>query len=227
MTELVYDFEAGFDDPSNKNAWFGRLIGRNRRVLEVGCATGYVGEYLVKQRSCSAIGVEIVPEAAAKARSRECYDDVIAGDIQDPLVIDRLRGEPFDFILFGDVLEHLVEPVAALRSVVTLLAANGRILICVPNIVHWSMRLRILLGKFEYTQTGILDRTHLRFYTPESAREMVRQAGMTIFSSGGVVWLPSPLNRLSTSSRARLERIATRVSPGFFHGQVLLEVAPG
>lgn len=226
MTELVYDFEAGFDDPHGKNAWFERTIGSGRRVLEVGCATGYVGEYLVNVLHNRVVGVEIVPEAAEKARGRGCYESVIEGDILDPSVAARLGDEPFDFVVFGDVLEHLSDPEAALRVVAGRLAAGGRILICVPNVVHWSIRMRMLAGRFDYTTTGILDRTHLRFFTPTTAADMVRSAGLDIVWSGGVVWLPSPTSRLGTSTQERMRRAAERISPGFFYGQVLLEAAP-
>ena len=172
------------------------------------------------------VGVEIVPEAADKARSRDSYETVVTGDIIDPDVMSQIDRVPFDFILFGDVLEHLVDPRHALRTVSRLLADGGRVLVCVPNIVHWSIRLRVLFGRFDYTATGILDRTHLRFYTPSTLEEMVTSADMQIVSASGVVWLPSPLNRLPKSINRAISRIAGKASPGLFFGQTLLELAP-
>ncbi|MCW3053862.1 MAG: Methyltransferase type 11 [Chthonomonadales bacterium] len=221
---LIYDYEAGFDDPSNKNAWFGRIIGERKRVLEVGCATGYVGEYLVKNQKCCLYGVEYVAAAAETARKRDCYKQVVVGDIQAPETVAGFEAGSFDYILFGDVLEHLISPEKALELVKPLLTPEGHILICVPSIVHWSLRRNMLLGKFEYTETGPMDRTHVHFFTPKTIRELVRQQNLKICQEGGVVWLPSLLNRLPTRLRRGLEGFAARLCPNLAYGQVLLDV---
>ena len=220
----IYDYEAGFDDPGNQNAWFGRIIGRNKRVLEVGCATGYVGEYLVKEQNCCVYGAEYVPEAAERARQRGCYAQVLTGDIQDPASLVGLEPASFDFVLFGDVLEHLVAPERALENIAPLLAPNGHVLICVPSIVHWSLRWKILRGQFEYTNTGPLDRTHVHFFTPQTARLLVQEAGFRIVEESGVVWLPSVIYKLPLKLRLALERFSARLFPNWAYGQALLDV---
>lgn len=222
----IYDYPAGFDDPGNKNAWFGRIIGEGKRVLEVGCATGYVGEHLVRQQNCRVRGIEYVADAAARARARGCYEEVLTGDIQDPRTVADLAPGGFDFVLFGDVLEHLIAPEKALRNVAPLLAAGGHVLICVPSIIHWSLRWRILRGRFEYTDTGPLDRTHVHFFTPETARALVRGEGFRVVQEGGVVWLPSVAYRLPPKVRGALERSLARLSPDLVYGQSLLDVQP-
>ncbi len=219
-----YDYPAGFDDPGNKNAWFGEIIGDNKRVLEVGCATGYVGEYLVNQQHCRVTGIEYMPEPAAKSRARGCYEAVLVGDIMDPATVACLERGSFDFVLFGDVLEHLISPEQALRNVAPLLAPGGHVLICVPSIIHWSLRWKILRGRFEYTETGPLDRTHVHFFTPETARKLVKQEGFRIVQESGVVWLPSAAHRLPAKMRRRLELAFARRSPDLAYGQALLDV---
>src|SRR5262245_57294957 len=107
LTDFPYDYEADFDVPGGKNAWFADLVGRRRSVLEVGCSTGYVGEFLAGERDCHVVGIELVPEAARKAEARHCYDRVIAGDVLRPEIREQLGDTKFDFILYGDVLEHL------------------------------------------------------------------------------------------------------------------------
>ncbi len=220
----IYDYDAGFDDPGNKNAWFGRIIGENKRILEVGCATGYVGEYLVTQRNCRVTGLEYVADAARQAQARGCYAQILVGDIQDPASVAALEPGSFDFVLFGDVLEHLIAPERALQNVAPLLAPGGHILICVPSIVHWSLRWKILRGQFEYTDTGPLDRTHVHFFTPKTARDLVREAGFQIAQEGGVVWLPSVVYKLPPAVRRALEQFSARLWPNAVYGQALLDI---
>ncbi len=144
--DFPYDYDAGFDDSNNKNAWFAQSIGTGKNILEVGCATGYVGEYLVKQMGCRVWGVEYVESAAKQARARNCYEDVLTGDIQDPKTAASIPKGSLDFVLFGDVLEHLNSPETALEIIKPLLNPEGHVLICVPSIVHWSIRMRVLKG---------------------------------------------------------------------------------
>jgi len=219
-----YDYPAGFDDPGNKNAWFGGIIGENKRVLEVGCATGYVGEYLVRQQHCRVHGIEYMPKPAEWSRERGCYEEVLGGDILDPATVAGLERGSFDFVLFGDVLEHLTSPEQALRNIAPLLAPGGHVLICVPSIIHWSLRWKILRGQFEYTETGPLDRTHVHFFTPQTACALVRREGFKIVKESGVVWLPSVVYRLPSKTRRRLELAFARLSPDLVYGQVLLDV---
>lgn len=220
---FAYDYDAGFDDPSNKNAWFARAIHRGSNILEVGCATGYVGEYLVRELGCRVTGVEYVLSAAERSRERRCYDDVLVGDIQDPATVSGLPKGSFDFVLFGDVLEHLFQPNKALEVVKPLLKPDGHILICVPSIVHWSIRLRVMKGQFDYTETGPLDRTHVHFFTPKSARELMAATGLRIVRVGGVVWLPAVVYKFPKALRHRLERAFGSAAPNLVHGQILLD----
>jgi len=93
---------------------------------------------------------------------------------------DIFPGRDFDGIVFGDVLEHLMDPDAVLRSAVQLLAAGGAVVICVPNVTHGSLRLALLQGRWDYRETGLLDRTRVRFFTRESVVRMVADAGLHI-----------------------------------------------
>jgi 2-polyprenyl-3-methyl-5-hydroxy-6-metoxy-1,4-benzoquinol methylase len=123
------------------------------------------------------VGIEIDPEAAAQAR--QFCDRVLALDLNDPNWTAGL-GERFDLVTFGDVLEHLIDPQTTLRDTRKVLVPGGRVLISLPNIAHWTIRLKLLLGRFEYEPCGILDCTHLRFFTVETARRMIQDAGYRI-----------------------------------------------
>jgi 2-polyprenyl-3-methyl-5-hydroxy-6-metoxy-1,4-benzoquinol methylase len=223
---FLYDYQVDFDDPNSKNSWFGRIIGNEKQVLEVGCATGYIGEYLAKNQNCLMFGVEYNLVAAQKAKERGCYSEVITGDIQDKLTVKHLKEETFDFILFGDVLEHLMKPELALQNVKYLLKPEGSILICVPSIVHWSIRRDILLGKFEYTESGPLDRTHIHFFTPKTIRDLIRKENFEIVEESGIVWLPKFVYKLPQQARRSIESILARLSPKIVFGQILLNVKP-
>jgi 2-polyprenyl-3-methyl-5-hydroxy-6-metoxy-1,4-benzoquinol methylase len=163
------------------------LVGPNRRVLDVGCATGFLGKALAGQ-GCAVIGVEFDPQAAAEARA--LLDEVVEADLNVTALADLFPGREFDAIVFGDVLEHLLDPDAVLRSAVELLAAGGAVVISIPNVAHGSLRLALLQGRWDYLETGLLDRTHLRFFTRESVLLMVAGAGLHITDLRGTILDP-------------------------------------
>jgi len=155
-----------------------RLVRKEKNVLDVGCANGYLSEALREQLNCSVTGVEIDSNAAKEAR-KYC-NRVIVGDIENENVIKALVGERFDIIIFGDLLEHLKHPTAALKSVKPLLSNSGYVLASIPNIAHISVALDLLEGKFEYRPLGLLDNTHIRFFTKKSILSMFKEAGYEI-----------------------------------------------
>lgn len=180
-----YHFDAF--DPTVKNtsqALALELVGRNRRVLDVGCATGFLGEALAAQ-GCTVTGVELDAQAATEARTR--LDEVVEADLNVTALAGLFPGRDFDVIVFGDVLEHLMDPDAVLRSAVKLLATGGAVVISIPNVTHGSLRLALLQGRWDYRETGLLDRTHLRFFTRESVLRMVADAGLHVTRLRGTV----------------------------------------
>ena len=144
------------------------------RILDVGAADGYLGRIL-KQRGHSLVGLESDSVLAEKARAY--YDAFHSVDVES---FDfPFRGE-FDYILLADVLEHLRDPVGVLRRVTPCLSHGGELIISLPNIAHLFVRLSLLFGRFDYRDYGILDRSHLRFYTLASMRQMMREASCRI-----------------------------------------------
>jgi 2-polyprenyl-3-methyl-5-hydroxy-6-metoxy-1,4-benzoquinol methylase len=148
--------------------------GRGRRALDVAAADGFLSELLTRQ-GWTVTALERDPEQAARARGR--CKEVIVADLEDPLTE---IGGPFDAIVCGDVLEHLREPLLALLALKGKLAPDGVIVISVPNVAHLWMRLSLLAGRFQYADRGLLDRTHLRFFTRRTFLDFLREAGLSV-----------------------------------------------
>lgn len=150
----------------------------SQRVLEIGCGSGQTLEMLKKMQVCAqTVGVELFETAADSARKR--VNTVYCLDVEkNPLPADIGK---FDLILLLDVLEHLVDPWALLKHLTAEhLAVDGKIIISLPNVRHFSLVLPLLVGRFDYVERGILDKTHLRFFSKDSAIKLLKSAGLTI-----------------------------------------------
>lgn len=151
-----------------------------KRVLEIGCGTGgFARAYRDINPACEYWGVELFDEAAAEART--VLDHVVLGSIEHADVLtelDRARGDHlFDVLIFGDVLEHLLDPWAVLETLRARMEPGGVVCICIPNVGHWSLVKEQLLGRWTYADSGLLDRTHLRFFSRDTAIEMLSRSG--------------------------------------------------
>jgi 2-polyprenyl-3-methyl-5-hydroxy-6-metoxy-1,4-benzoquinol methylase len=151
-----------------------RMVGTGRRVLEVGCSVGHVTEHLVANGN-TVVGIEIDPDAAEEARRHAA--EVHVADLDRTSLGDLVQG-PFDVVVFGDVLEHLRDPSAALAAGCRLLAAEGFVVVSIPNVAHADVRLMLLEGAWQYQEHGLLDDTHLRFFTREGLRALLASVGL-------------------------------------------------
>jgi 2-polyprenyl-3-methyl-5-hydroxy-6-metoxy-1,4-benzoquinol methylase len=151
------------------------LVGGRKSVLDVGCATGFLAEALV-QRGCVVSGIEYDADAAEQARRH--LDQLVVGDLNDLDLAEAFGGRTFDVIILGDILEHLVDPAVVLAGLVVLLAPGGSVVISIPNVAHGSVRLALLQGSWDYRELGLMDRTHLRFFTRRTLLAMLRVAGL-------------------------------------------------
>ncbi|MEK6274695.1 MAG: methyltransferase domain-containing protein [Actinomycetota bacterium] len=165
-------------DPGSTHTKIVSLVPPATRVLEFGCATGYMSEVLKSKLGCTVVGIEISPEAAAIAE-QHC-ERVIVGDAERIDYAVELAGEEFDVVLFADVLEHLKEPADVLRRIRPFIAENGVVVASIPNIAHGSVRLALLGGEFRYRDLGLLDETHLRFFTRASIQDLFEETGYVI-----------------------------------------------
>lgn len=191
-------FDHGVD---GKYAVVAAKLAPHSAVLEIGCHSGSFSRYLTS-KGHRVLGIESDMLAADTARAFGI--DVITGDVQDPKVtgaIDRT----FDAVLLMDVLEHLTTPEVVLMRLSRLVAPGGELIITGPNVAYWRVRLGLLLGQWRYEDSGILDRTHLRFYTAGTWRELVLGSGYQIAEFGsaeGMIPLEGRLIRLKMPQRA-------------------------
>lgn len=153
------------------------LVGKHKDILEVGCVSGYMSREIVK-RNNRVWGVDIDP-VSAKIAKRYCQR-VIIGDIERTGTLDKLKGRKFDRIILADTLEHLKDPPETLSRLVKYLKVDGTMIISVPNIAFLTNRILLLLGKFDYTDYGIMDRSHLRFFTRKTLTAMIKSSGLKI-----------------------------------------------
>lgn len=150
-----------------------------RRVLEVGCAGGELGR-LLRHRGHHVTGIELVPEIAERACGQ--LDRVVTADVER----DGFPFPPssFDALVFADVLEHLIDPWRVLREAVAVLADNGVIVASIPNVQNLDVVSRLLRGRWDYRERGILDLGHLRFFTLSSIHALFAQAGLKVVHVG-------------------------------------------
>jgi len=175
MNGSRYEADIDLSNRNNSHTLMIELVGGSKRVLDVGCASGYLARAL-GERGCSVSGLEHDPEAAEEARPY--LEQLVVGDVEELDLLEAFGERRFDVIVFGDVLEHLRDPLAVLRSARGLLAERGSVVASIPNVAHGSVRLALLAGRFDYQPLGLLDSTHVRFYTRASVEELFRDAGM-------------------------------------------------
>jgi SAM-dependent methyltransferase len=175
MTCRYTEFDA---TPTSTHTRIVEFVPSGARVLEFGCATGYMSQVLKERLGCSVTGIEIEPEAA-RAAEAHC-ERVIVGDAEE-LDFEALFGdERYDMALFADVLEHLKDPAAVLRRVRPFVAEDGAVVASIPNVAHGSVRLALLAGQFQYRERGLLDASHVRFFTRDSIQDLFEGSGYVI-----------------------------------------------
>lgn len=187
------------------------LIPDQCSVLDVGCASGYFMKYLETNKNCRCVGIEVVKEYAEHG----CEEglDIIIGDAAE-VMTHLAKTRKFDCIVLGDVLEHVINPFELLSTAVGTLNEAGCIVISIPNIVSMRARLNLLMGKWEYRDSGIFDRTHLRFFSIKSARKMIQDAGLIVLEERFV----GPLTFIFGSAMLKVNAMR----PGFLANQMVV-----
>ena len=153
------------------------MISKDVRVLDIGCSVGTLGHKLIEEKQCEVSGIDIDANALKIARKRgfKVYN-IDMNYVEELPFYEKY----FDVIIFGDVLEHLNKPENILLLSKKYLKDYGFIVVSLPNIAFIQVRLSLLFGKFEYKEKGILDKTHLRFYTLKTAKRLIENCGYNI-----------------------------------------------
>ena len=191
-----------------------------RRVVDVGCMLGTMAR-AIRHRSphTKVIGIDIDPDYAERAA--EHCDEAFSCDIEH---IEAARWDglfPSDCWVFGDCLEHLRDPWTLLKNIRSSIDADGCLLVCLPNAQHWSVQWRLASGQFRYESSGLMDRTHIRWFTRTTAIEMLQTSGWTV-ASGMCRNLPAV-----DAQAGYLEAIRSlAVAGGFDQDQAVADAVP-
>jgi len=187
--KIKYRYQGKFDPDkllkTNIDYLSTRLVKPKTKVLELGAATGFMSEHFRKHLGCKVVGVDINPEAQPD----------IVGDLNELGTWKKIRLQaPYDIVFASSVLEHLPRPEATLQKISAVLKPKGRLIATTGNVAWWRQRLSALLGKFDYEDYGIMDRTHLRFFTYFTFQKLITGAGfkiksVSIDSGGGIKYL--------------------------------------
>lgn len=176
-SSLRYDYQVERLDETDH---YGRLlsrIGKSKRVLELGSSTGYLSQAM-QERGCSVVGVEIDPDAAEVARAKGFEVHVLDLDFID--LSKHFAGRLFDAVLLADVLEHLRSPEKTLKQLSSLLAPEGLIVASIPHGTHGDIRMATLMGRLPFRPMGLLDHTHVRFFTRALVEKLFVESGYDI-----------------------------------------------
>jgi len=202
------------------------LVARGARVLDVGCGTGFMATLLRERRQAEVVGIEPQEERVCQARERGVQ-------VHHLSFTEALKSQfgLFDVVLFADVLEHLPDPGAALSYAKQYLRMEGCVIASVPNVAHWTVRRALLRGRFDYEPTGIMDATHLRWFTAKTLKQLFEANGFELVEHKisllleGYQWW-SPWHRLPPRWRRRLIRAAAKRWPNLFAYQYIVKAIP-
>lgn len=184
---IKYDVPLGLENDNNLHRLI-KKIKPNTVVLEFGPSTGRLTKYMSSELNCDVYGVEI--DSDAYELCKEYLKDGVCGNLETYEWEKQFEGIKFDYVIFADVLEHLQNPKKAIMEVKKFLKKDAEILVSVPNIAHNSILIELLEGRFDYTPTGLLDNTHIHFFTKDTCREMFEECGYHLAYSDGTTAEP-------------------------------------
>jgi len=220
-------FDSVSVEPGEATAMILDRIPSGSRLLNVGCGTGVLASLV--QRTCNAtvLGVEPDPVRAEMARSKGV--EVVCGYFDESLASEVGQ---FDVIILVDVIEHLQTPARLIRLLLKSLKPGGFIVLSVPNVAHWSMRLSLLTGRFNYSATGLCDATHLRWFTRLSLLQFLDRMGLDVTEGGCTIgrglsaYRRRPFSWIPNNLKVKMLRRLSQLWPEGFGCQFIVEIRP-
>jgi 2-polyprenyl-3-methyl-5-hydroxy-6-metoxy-1,4-benzoquinol methylase len=173
------------DDSNHAASKITAWINNGQEVLEIGCASGIQTRHFKERLGCRVTGIEIDPLAAEDARPY--CESLIIGSIEELDLPEALGDKLFDAITFADVLEHLIDPAGTLIKVRPFLKEGGSLIASIPNIAHAAICWELAHGRFDYQKFGLLDNTHIRFFTKKNMVKLFEDTGYRILSMDRVI----------------------------------------
>ncbi len=194
----------------------------SKYILDVGCARGRMASELKTKLNAEVWGIEPFEDAAEEAERK--LDKVVSGKVEE--AIDKLPDHKFDSIIFADVLEHLENPEDVLRNLKSKFSANGEIIVSIPNVNHFSIFKNLLEGEWKYEDAGILDKTHLRFFTKKSVLRMMKSTGYEVTEMNATSFGNFNLSNETIEALKKDGIDATDLNQNLNHYQYLMKARP-
>jgi len=179
--------------PDNIDHLSTAMVPQHSKLLELGCATGFMSRYFLKQKNCQVTGVDLSQTAIKKAKAY--CQTIIQGNLDKASTWQKIKlNKPFDVVFASAIIEHLKDENLFLNRIREVLKPQGILIITIPNAAHWRQRLNLFLGHWQYQDYGLLDRTHLRFFTYYSFLDLVKKHQFAVLDikidpAGGIKFL--------------------------------------
>lgn len=176
-------YNASFSEIRDENSTYNKILGciqSGERVLDVGCATGFLGKYLHETKRADVVGLDYTSYHVQKSIESGGYSRVLQVNLNEPESLLDCDLGLFDKIVLLDVLEHLYDPQASLTFLCRFLKKDGMVLCSLPNVTHGSVKLKLLMNTFDYTDKGIMDASHIRFFTRKSSVDLFSKCNLSI-----------------------------------------------
>jgi SAM-dependent methyltransferase len=202
---------------------FSYLPDNAKRVLDIGCGAGNLGAFIKKSKECEIVGItysQLEMEQASKILDQALMVDLNTLKLPD-------LGQ-FDCIICSHILEHLYQPQHFLEKLHDYFTPDGKLIVALPNVLHWKQRLEFLQGNFKYTDGGLMDQTHFRFFDWQTAQDLLTQSGYQILEAKADGSFPLPVIRkiLPIIVSSQIDRSALSAYPGLFGFQFVFFAAP-
>ena len=169
-------YEIDESSQNDSHASICRLVKKGSTVLDIGCASGIIGDYLSKNKNCIVDGIDLDIKAIELAKKLNSFNNLynLNLDIEEEYKMFEKKALKYDYLIFADVLEHIYDPIKVIYQYSEFLKYNGEILISIPNVSNYDVIFGLINGNFNYSEVGILDNTHIRFFTKDSFFEYIK-----------------------------------------------------